>query len=108
MSAPGDSNPASCPDLVRASTFLPQKKDVDGRDKPGHDGIGKRRRFRIAAASFAIVAAISAALGAWVVSLGPLPLAQAGDVSTTIVDRNGKLVGKDRQPSRRQTDERDG
>jgi penicillin-binding protein 1C len=28
----------------------------------------------------------------WVVSLGPLPLAQALQVSTTIVDRNGKLL----------------
>ena len=29
---------------------------------------------------------------AWVVSLGSLPLAQARQVSTTIVDRNGKLL----------------
>ena len=29
---------------------------------------------------------------AWVLSLGPLPLAQARQVSTTIVDRNGKLL----------------
>jgi penicillin-binding protein 1C len=29
---------------------------------------------------------------AWVVSLGPLPLAQARQVSTTVVDRNGKLL----------------
>ena len=28
----------------------------------------------------------------WVVSLGPLPLAQAREVSTTVVDRNGKLL----------------
>jgi penicillin-binding protein 1C len=28
----------------------------------------------------------------WVVSLGPLPLAQAEQVSTTVVDRNGKLL----------------
>jgi penicillin-binding protein 1C len=28
----------------------------------------------------------------WVVSLGPLPLAQAHEVSTTVVDRNGKLL----------------
>jgi penicillin-binding protein 1C len=33
-----------------------------------------------------------AAFGAWVASLGPLPLAQASEVSTTIVDRNGKLL----------------
>src|SRR6202043_3920447 len=44
-----------------------------------------------AAAAFAILA-ISGAFSAWVVSLGPLPLAQAKEVSTTIVDRNGKLL----------------
>src|ERR1700722_11468213 len=33
-----------------------------------------------------------AAFAVWVVSLGPLPLAQARQVSTTIVDRNGKLL----------------
>jgi penicillin-binding protein 1C len=32
------------------------------------------------------------AFGAWIESLGPLPLAQAKEVSTTIVDRNGKLL----------------
>jgi penicillin-binding protein 1C len=35
---------------------------------------------------------IGVALGVWVVSLGPLPLAQARQVSTTVVDRNGKLL----------------
>ena len=29
---------------------------------------------------------------AWVISLGPLPLAEARKVSTTIVDRHGKLL----------------
>jgi penicillin-binding protein 1C len=29
---------------------------------------------------------------AWTISLGPLPLAQAREVSTTVVDRNGKLL----------------
>ncbi|MGF6311618.1 hypothetical protein ABIB82_005719 [Bradyrhizobium sp. i1.8.4] len=33
------STDSSCPALCRASTALfPRKKDVDGRDKPGHDG----------------------------------------------------------------------
>ena len=31
-------------------------------------------------------------LGAWVSSLGPLPLAEARQVSTSVVDRNGKLL----------------
>jgi len=35
---------------------------------------------------------LATAFAAWVVSLGPLPLAQAREVSTTIVDRNGKLL----------------
>jgi penicillin-binding protein 1C len=35
---------------------------------------------------------ISGAFAAWVVSLGPLPLAQANEVSTSVVDRNGKLL----------------
>ena len=36
--------------------------------------------------------AISATVAGWVVSLGPLPLQQAREVSTTIVDRHGKLL----------------
>jgi penicillin-binding protein 1C len=32
------------------------------------------------------------AFAAWIVSLGPLPLAQAQEVSTSVVDRNGKLL----------------
>jgi penicillin-binding protein 1C len=67
-------------------------EDVDGRDKPGHDGVGRRRIVRIAAAAAFAILAISGAFSAWVVSLGPLPLAQAKEVSTTIVDRNGKLL----------------
>ena len=35
---------------------------------------------------------VAGAFAAWVVSLGPLPLEQARKVSTTIVDRNGKLL----------------
>jgi penicillin-binding protein 1C len=35
---------------------------------------------------------LAGVLAAWVVSLGPLPLAQAHQVSTTVIDRNGKLL----------------
>jgi penicillin-binding protein 1C len=38
------------------------------------------------------VAVGAAAISAWVYSLGPLPLAQVKQVSTTVVDRNGKLL----------------
>jgi penicillin-binding protein 1C len=54
------------------------------------------RRWRwirpVAAASAAAGLIFASACAAWVVSLGPLPLAQARQVSTTIVDRNGKLL----------------
>jgi penicillin-binding protein 1C len=47
-------------------------------------------RFMIASA---VVCALSVgAFAAWVWSLGPLPLAQAQQVSTSVVDRNGKLL----------------
>jgi penicillin-binding protein 1C len=50
-------------------------------------------RARLAAAgSVAACLILTATFVAWVVSLGPLPLAQAREVSTTIVDRNGKLL----------------
>jgi penicillin-binding protein 1C len=65
---------------------------VDGRDKPGHDGVRKRRAIRFAAVLATVILLISATFAGWVVSLGPLPLAQAREVSTTIVDRNGKLL----------------
>ena len=54
----------------------------------------RRRRWirPVAAASAAAGLIFASACAAWVVSLGPLPLAQAREVSTTIVDRNGKLL----------------
>jgi penicillin-binding protein 1C len=51
-----------------------------------------RRIKRVAAASAAAGLILTGVFAAWVVSLGPLPLAQARQVSTTIVDRNGKLL----------------
>jgi penicillin-binding protein 1C len=67
-------------------------ENADGRDKPGHNGAGKQGAVRAAAVAFAIVFSVTIATGAWVISLGPLPLAQARQVSTTIVDRHGKLL----------------
>ena len=40
----------------------------------------------------AIGLALTAMFAGWVISLGPLPLEHARDVSTTIVDRHGKLL----------------
>ncbi len=54
---------------------------------------GRWRKIRKATAISAVAGLIaSATFAAWVVSLGPLPLEQARKVSTTIVDRNGKLL----------------
>jgi penicillin-binding protein 1C len=51
------------------------------------------RRIKLAGLASATVGLMLAgAFAAWVVSLGPLPLAQARQVSTSIVDRNGKLL----------------
>jgi penicillin-binding protein 1C len=51
-----------------------------------------QRIKRIAAASATVGLILTGVFAAWVVSLGPLPMAQARQVSTTIVDRNGKLL----------------
>src|ERR1700681_1630917 len=61
-------------------------------DKPGHDGISEGRVCRVFIGIAFAILAIVGVFAAWVVSLGPLPLAQARQVSTTIVDRNGKLL----------------
>ena len=65
---------------------------MDGRVEPDHDGVGRRRLARFAVASIAIAVCLTVVFAAWVVSLGPLPLADAQQVSTSVVDRNGKLL----------------
>ena len=51
------------------------------------------RRIKLAGAALATVGLMLAtALAARTIALGPLPLTQARQVSTTIVDRNGKLL----------------
>ncbi|WP_445488093.1 penicillin-binding protein 1C [Rhodopseudomonas sp. RCAM05734] len=94
MSEVPATTPVSSPGLTRGSTPSGDDDDVvDGRVKPGHD-LGKA--WRIARRSFVVVATVfvlsGAAIAAWVYSLGPLPLEQAKQVSTTVVDRNGKLL----------------
>src|ERR1019366_8363326 len=103
MSAPGNqSSQSSWPgksakrvftQMTRPSTtFLSREEGVDARDKPGHDGVRKRRLVHFAVVAFATVAVVTLAFAGWTISLGPLPLAQAREVSTTVVDRNGKLL----------------
>jgi len=51
------------------------------------------RRITKAAAGCAVAGLVLVgAFAAWVASLGPLPLEQAQQVSTTVIDRNGKLL----------------
>ena len=51
------------------------------------------RRIKLAGSVSAAAGLIlMGAFAAWVISLGPLPLAQARQISMTIVDRNGKLL----------------
>ena len=95
-------SPSSCPgksakrvfaQMTRASTtVVAEEKNVDGRDKPGHDGVGRRRALRIVATAIIAICVVASAFTLWVVSLGPLPLEQAQKVSTSIIDRNGKLL----------------
>jgi len=89
LSCPGKSAKRVFAQVSRASSALQQKEDVDGRDKPGHDGIGSRRALWVVAAVLGVLSSVAAT---WTISLGPLPLTQASEVSTTIVDRNGKLL----------------
>ncbi|MET3846007.1 penicillin-binding protein 1C [Bradyrhizobium sp. OAE829] len=54
---------------------------------------GRWRWIRKAAAISAVVSLMTVgAFTGWVASLGPLPLEQARKVSTSIIDRNGKLL----------------
>ncbi|MGQ0681473.1 transglycosylase domain-containing protein, partial [Bradyrhizobium sp.] len=103
MSERGDHISSSCPGKRReapssrqmsrsSTTSRGAKKDVDGRDKPGFDARGGRRGRKMLAGVAAMFLVLVSAFAAWVISLEPLPLDQAKRVSTTIVDRNGKLL----------------
>jgi len=60
---------------------------------PGAPRGGRWRSIRKAVAISVVAGLIAAgSFVGWVVSLGPLPLEEARKVSTTIVDRNGKLL----------------
>jgi penicillin-binding protein 1C len=85
--------PSSWPGLTRPSTSSSAEgKVVDARVKPGHDERGKGRTVRIVAVLGLICLGLVGSFAAWVFSLGPPPLAEARRVSTTIIDRNGKLL----------------
>ncbi|WYJ37053.1 penicillin-binding protein 1C [Bradyrhizobium sp. 2S1] len=84
---------SSWPGLTRPSTDASAgKRDVDARVKPGHVKCDGRLALRLFAAMAVVLIAITGAFAARVISLRPLPLTQAQQVSTTVVDRNGKLL----------------
>jgi penicillin-binding protein 1C len=56
------------------------------------NGDAKRRGRRLAAIAAGLFLSGVFAFAIWIISLGPLPLTEARAVSTTIVDRNGKLL----------------
>jgi penicillin-binding protein 1C len=60
--------------------------------KASRSGRHWQRRKLAAAALAAACLILAATFVAWALSLGPLPLTPAREVSTTIVDRNGKLL----------------
>ncbi len=64
---------------------------TDDMVKASHGGRRWQRR-KLAAAALAAACMVLTTFVAWALSLGPLPLTPAREVSTTIVDRNGKLL----------------
>ncbi len=83
--------PSSWPGLTRPSKAARENR-VDARVKPGHDARRGRVVKRALAIVLALFASVATALTAWTISLGPLPLQEARAVSTTVVDRHGKLL----------------
>ncbi|WP_063695433.1 penicillin-binding protein 1C [Bradyrhizobium embrapense] len=61
------------------------------RTAPGRPSRWRRIRTVLTICTAATLVA-AAAFAGWVVSLGPLPLDSAQQVSTTVIDRNGKLL----------------
>jgi len=89
-------SPSSSPGLSRGSTSSVSdvRQDADDRSKSGHDGAkrGRRALWYLALTITVTIALCTVALASWVASLGPLPFKEAREVSTTVVDRNGKLL----------------
>jgi penicillin-binding protein 1C len=95
MSTSGNKRSSSWPDLIRPSTrFVAAEREcADGRDGPGHDEVRKPSRLHRFTVVFSIICIfVAAVFAAWIVSLGPLPLEQARQISRSVVDRNGKLL----------------
>ncbi len=76
----------------RVWSFGPSRNDGAGREKPGRDRGCRGRTTRIALVVTIAALCVVGVFAAWAVSLGPLPLERARDVSTSVVDRNGRLL----------------
>jgi penicillin-binding protein 1C len=63
---------------------------LDAAEKPVP--LRRTRLRRVALACGGLLTAVAVASAAAIVALGPLPTDQLNDVSTTVVDRNGKLL----------------
>ncbi|MDU6730712.1 MAG: transglycosylase domain-containing protein, partial [Bradyrhizobium sp.] len=83
--------PSSLPGLTRPSTAACEN-GVDARVKPGHDERRGRVAKRLAAIGLTLIVVVATALTAYTISLGPLSLQDAKALSTTVVDRHGKLL----------------
>lgn len=102
MSETSPHTPSSCPGNTREALSARQESrvstasaaenaDADRRDQPGHDARGGWLRKTLIGGVISLAVA-GVAFATWVISLGPPPLDQAKRVSTTVVDRNGKLL----------------
>ncbi len=62
-------------------------------EAPDITGHRRWRWFKVAVVAISVLCLVAiTSVGAWVVSLPPLPFAEAHHVSTTVVDRNGRLL----------------
>src|SRR5579871_1833567 len=77
--------PVIRPRFARTGCHRPGMTGPHNREMP-------RRRVKHIAAFAAFLVVASAMVAGWIASLGPLPLQQAKEVSTTITDRHGKLL----------------
>ncbi|MFN5684082.1 penicillin-binding protein 1C [Bradyrhizobium sp.] len=88
---PDPDPPSSGPGLPGPSTAACEN-GVDARVNPGHEESRGRVAKRLAAIGLTLIVVVATALTAYTISLGPLPLQDAKALSTTVVDRHGKLL----------------
>ncbi len=80
------------PERVEDANCGAQLRTRESRDSGFDASHRPRMTKRVAAIAAIMLVAVATTFAAWVISLGPPPLDEARAVSTTIVDRNGKLL----------------